>query len=117
MILDLLENDWRRESTSVCLGGPSLSSRLQPQVAGIASVSGRPVAPVPNHGGTHVWFVYVLIISVIEMPSLSFTLGPPGGRDNVLLVVCFLNLSQCIVAFGTMLMLRAVGFRLARQPK
>jgi hypothetical protein len=46
MILDLLENDWRRESTSVCLGGPSLSSPLQPQVAGIASVSGRPVAPV-----------------------------------------------------------------------
>jgi hypothetical protein len=45
MILDLLENDWRRESTSVCLGGPALSSPLQPQVAGIASVRGRPVAP------------------------------------------------------------------------
>jgi hypothetical protein len=46
MILDLLENDWRRESTSVCLGGPALSSPLQPQVAGIASVRGRPVAPI-----------------------------------------------------------------------
>ncbi len=66
--------------------------------------------------GLFAWPVYCLAVTGVEFAALVAMLGSPGGEDHlVLLMFGIFNLTQCLSVFGTLLLLRAVGFRFVRR--
>ncbi len=61
------------------------------------------------------WVVYCAILTAVEYGTLVALLGPPG-KDETPLLMYLGNLSQCSAVFGTLLVFRALGFRLLRVP-
>jgi hypothetical protein len=61
------------------------------------------------------WLVYCAIITAIEFGVLVSIFGP-GPPEEVPYWIYVLNVSQCATVFGTLLILRALGFRLVRVP-
>jgi hypothetical protein len=63
------------------------------------------------------WLFYCALLTAVEFGGLVAWLGPPGRREDTLafgLYFYVLNLSQCATVFGTLLLLRALGFQLVR---
>ena len=65
------------------------------------------------------WLFYCCLLTGIEFGSLCALLHPPSSKERAEAfgVFCLLNLSQCITVFGTLLIYRAMGFRLLRRPR
>jgi hypothetical protein len=63
------------------------------------------------------WLFYCAALTGIEFGCLYLLLGRPGPRwEDELLTFYLLNLSQCAAVLGTLLILRAIGFRMVRMP-
>ncbi|MHC4177116.1 MAG: hypothetical protein ACYSWU_06400 [Planctomycetota bacterium] len=62
------------------------------------------------------WLLYCGLLTALEFASLVAILGPPG-EDQVPFWMYLVNISQCITVFGTLLVFRALGFRLLRVSK
>ncbi len=61
------------------------------------------------------WLVYCAVVTAIEFSVLASIFGPvPRGEIPYLMYV--LNVSQCATVFATLLIFRALGFRLLRVP-
>jgi len=60
------------------------------------------------------WLVYCAVLTAAEYQLLSL-LGP--FPDRAPMMMYGMNLAQCATVFGTLLILRAAGFRLRRQSK
>jgi len=64
------------------------------------------------------WIFYALIVSILEVGTLSALLGSPLGDSELWLFVTLLttlfNLAECLTVFGTLAVLRLIGFRLIR---
>jgi hypothetical protein len=60
------------------------------------------------------WPVYCLILTAIEYGVLVALIGP--GGDGAALGIYVSNVCQCAAVFGTLLIFRALGFRLLRVP-
>lgn len=65
---------------------------------------------LPLGGG---WLVYCGLLSAIELGVLTVFLGPPGESEAIAMIFVF-NATQCAVVLGTLLVFRALGFRLLR---
>jgi hypothetical protein len=63
-----------------------------------------------------VWLAYCGVLSGIELGVLTMFLGPPGEPDAIAMIFVF-NATQCAVVLGTLLIFRALGFRLLRATK
>lgn len=59
------------------------------------------------------WLVYCAILTGMEFAVLCAILGSPGG-DDVPFLIYLLNITQCATVFGTLLVLRGLGFQLVR---
>jgi hypothetical protein len=62
------------------------------------------------------WLFYCGILSAFELGMLSLILGPPGD-DEAMIYMYLFNFAQCVTVFGTLLIFRALGFRLLREPR
>jgi len=64
------------------------------------------------------WPFYCAVLTAIEFGCLCAAFGspPPGQGMEAALVFYLLNLSQCAAVLGTLLIFRAIGFRLVRMP-
>ena len=62
-----------------------------------------------------IWVPYAVLLSWLEVNVLTATSGPAG--DDIYFLMCVLNLTQCVTVWGTLLLLRAAGFRLVRKRK
>ena len=63
------------------------------------------------------WLFYCALLTAIEFGSLCAILGPPGHEwMHVGFVFYVINVSQCAAILGTLLILRAIGFRMVRTP-
>lgn len=62
------------------------------------------------------WALYCAFISVTEVGILIMILGSPGD-EPVFQIFTLMNLTQGAAVFGTLLILRAMGFQLLRIPK
>jgi hypothetical protein len=67
------------------------------------------------------WFLYCGLLSGVEVVAVGAVLHdmPPAGEFLVVVVVLrlyLINVSQCATVFGTLLLLRALGFQLVRRP-
>jgi hypothetical protein len=61
------------------------------------------------------WLLYCGVLTAIEFGALCAMLGPPGPSvARVALLFYIFNVSQCATVFGTLLLLRAMGFQLVR---
>jgi len=60
-----------------------------------------------------VWLFYCAILTVMEFAALCALLGAPGDEE-VPFLIYLLNVTQCITVFGTLLILRGLGFQLVR---
>lgn len=60
-----------------------------------------------------VWILYVLVVSVIEIATLIAVLGP--AHKEVWWGISLFNLVQWFTVFGTLLLLRLIGFDLLRR--
>jgi hypothetical protein len=66
------------------------------------------------------WIVYCGLLTAIEVGTVAVVLrGPPlaGELLRAALHLYLFNASQCATVFGTLLLLRALGFQLVRRPK
>lgn len=61
------------------------------------------------------WVFYAVVATLVEVAFLIAVLGGPGS-DDVWGYMTLFNICQCGCVFGTLLCLRAVGFRLVRLP-
>jgi hypothetical protein len=61
------------------------------------------------------WLFCCGVLSAVELGVLSVFLGPPNEVEVIVYMYLF-NASQCAVVFGTLLIFRALGFRLLREP-
>lgn len=61
------------------------------------------------------WLGYCIVITTLEYGALTSILGP-AGDDDTLLSMYLINVAQCATVFGTLLIFRAIGFRLVRVP-
>ena len=62
------------------------------------------------------WLVYCAVTTAIEFNILVSILGPRNTPGEMPYLMYVLNASQCATVFGTLLVLRALGFRLLRVP-
>jgi len=63
------------------------------------------------------WLVYCALLTAIEFGFLCAVLGPPGTDwADVAFAFYLLNVTQCGVVFGVLLLLRALGFRFVQLP-
>lgn len=60
------------------------------------------------------WLAYCGVLSAMELGTLIFFLGQPGV-DDAFFLTFLLNISQCATVIGTLLIFRALGFRLLRE--
>jgi hypothetical protein len=61
------------------------------------------------------WIVYCVVVTAVEYNVLGAILGP-GPPEEMPYLMYVLNVSQCATVFGTLLILRALGFHLLRVP-
>ncbi len=61
------------------------------------------------------WLVYCAILTGMEFLVLCAFLGSPGD-DEVPFLIYLMNITQCATVFGTLLILRGLGFELVRAP-
>lgn len=59
------------------------------------------------------WPLCCVILTITEFAALCALLGAPGDEE-VPLLIYLLNVTQCITVFGTLLILRGLGFQLVR---
>jgi hypothetical protein len=59
------------------------------------------------------WFVYCAILTGMEYVVLCEFLGAPSD-DEVPFWIYLMNMTQCVTVFGTLLILRGLGFQLVR---
>ena len=59
------------------------------------------------------WFVYCAILTGFELVVLTIAMGEAPPIDAFLMVYSF-NLMQCWCVFGSLLIIRSVGFRFVR---
>lgn len=59
------------------------------------------------------WLVYCAILTGMEYLILCVLLGAPGD-DEVPFLMYLMNITQCATVFGTLLILRGLGFQLVR---
>jgi hypothetical protein len=59
------------------------------------------------------WLIYCGVLSAVELGVLTMFLGPPGEPEAIAMIFVF-NATQCAVVLGTLLVFRALGFRLLR---
>jgi hypothetical protein len=62
------------------------------------------------------WLVYCAVVAAIEVVALLAVIGPRHRWLEIALLFFVLNVSQCAAVFGTLLLFRAIGFRLVRMP-
>ena len=62
------------------------------------------------------WLVYCAVVTAVEFNILVSILGPRNTPEELRYLMYILNVSQCATVFGTLLVLRALGFRLVRVP-
>jgi hypothetical protein len=60
------------------------------------------------------WLLYCVILTFIELLVLSAILWPPGILAEEYAHFLIANVGQCAAVFGTLLIYRALGFRLVR---
>jgi hypothetical protein len=63
------------------------------------------------------WLLYCGLLTAAEFGTLVTLLGPPSSSEGPFAVGLFfyvLNVSQCATVFGSLLLLRALGFQLVR---
>jgi hypothetical protein len=74
----------------------------------------RPVSK-PIYLGIVGWLLYCGTLTAVEYGSLVALLGAPyGAQAGLGLFFYLINVSQCATVFGTLLLLRALGFQLVR---
>jgi len=61
------------------------------------------------------WLIYCGVVTVLEFVVLVSIFGPVP-RDEMPMLMYLLNVTQCATVFGTLLLFRALGFRLVRVP-
>jgi len=63
------------------------------------------------------WLFYCAVLTIVEiMTFVALFARPPGDVLNFIFLYYVLNVSQCAAVFGTLLIFRAIGFRLVRMP-
>ena len=62
------------------------------------------------------WLVYCGLLTGVEFGLFFAVAGRPGGNElyKIYFLIYALNLTQCGVVLGTLLIFRAVGLRLVR---
>jgi hypothetical protein len=59
------------------------------------------------------WVVYCAILTGMEYVVLCASLGDPGDEELPFWIY-LMNMTQCVTVFGTLLILRGLGFQLVR---
>ena len=63
------------------------------------------------------WLFYCAVLTGLEMVIICAIERPPHGEIvKGILLYYLLNVTQCAAVFGTLLIFRAIGFRLVRMP-
>jgi hypothetical protein len=65
------------------------------------------------------WLAYCAVVAAIEFLALLVVIGVPRSPVRwleIALLLFLLNVAQCAAVFGTLLLFRAIGFRLVRLP-
>jgi hypothetical protein len=64
------------------------------------------------------WLAYCALLTAIEFACFYLAFGPPGEGESLkhAMLIYSSNLAQCAAVLGTLLVIRALGFRLIRVP-